>query len=55
MKGKQLKKWAELVHDDADIEIYRFSWESLSTTQIRSIHVLQPQLELADCNNLEVS
>jgi hypothetical protein len=59
MNGKQLKRWALLIHDDAQIQIdtgySHQTWGPVNDRKIRAFYELdiRPTVELEDCNNLE--
>jgi hypothetical protein len=56
MTAKQLREWINTVHDDAVIEVERYSWISLDPKNIRATYQSSPPVPervMADVCNLE--
>ncbi len=58
MTGKELKQWAALVHDDAEVEVnadinYRSGWYPLEVRKVRAVHTVCPPVTMDHACNLE--
>ena len=56
MTGKQLKQWAQTLHDDAVIEVHHYSWDPVKPEALRAIWTSSPSRDMDDvCNAEQVS
>jgi len=56
MTAKQLREWINTVHDDAVVEIERYSWEPIDPKKIRATYQSSPPIPertMADVCNIE--